>query len=84
MTYDPETSFYRNPDGRIKIYCGDMFKWRIEEWGPFDCIWDRGSFVAMDYPLREAYFSVMKRAVGYGSGEFVCLGPICHGIYVKQ
>lgn len=46
-----------------------MFKCPIEHWGPYDCIWDRGSFVAIDYPLREAYVDVMQRALAINTGK---------------
>lgn len=73
MTFDPERALYQTEDRRLKVLLGDLFKCRIEDWGPFDCVWDRGSFVAIDYPLREAYVGVMQKALNYGSGESVRL-----------
>ncbi|CAL8110762.1 unnamed protein product [Orchesella dallaii] len=67
LTFDEKRSIYHDKDEQLKIYCGDLFKCPIEEYGPFDCIWDRASFIALDYSFRPSYIDMMKRSVGYGS-----------------
>jgi thiopurine S-methyltransferase len=69
IKFDPINSIYHTADGRLQIYCGDFFTCPIEKFGPFDCVWDRGSFIAIDYPLRELYVDVMKRALNHGTGN---------------
>lgn len=68
LKFDQQKSLYESEDGRLKIYCGDFFTCPIEDFEPFDCIWDRGSFIAVDYHFREAYVEMMKRAVALGTG----------------
>lgn len=63
LKFNSETSTYATDDGRIKIYCGDIFTCPFEKFGPFDCIWDRGSFVAVDYPFRHAYKEMIQRSL---------------------
>jgi hypothetical protein len=47
----------QNTDGRLKIVCGDFFALTPEVLGgTVDCVWDRGSFVAIDVVQREKYF----------------------------
>ncbi len=45
LKLNAENKLYTNEDGRLKIYCGDFFTCPIAKWGPFDVIWDRGSFI---------------------------------------
>lgn len=68
LQYDESRLLYHTKDEQLQIYCGDLFKCPIEEYGPFDCVWDRASLIALDYPFRPSYMDVMKRAVGHGSG----------------
>lgn len=63
LKFDSESSTYATDDGRITIYCGDIFACPFERFGPFDCVWDRGSFVAFDYPFRSAYKEMMQRSL---------------------
>ena len=61
--FNPEDSIYHTKYGMLKIYVGDILECPIEKWGPFDCVWDRASLIAIEYPLRNAYVDVMKRSV---------------------
>ena len=63
LKYNPEESIYHTEDGRLEIYHGDMLKCPIEKYGPFDCVWDRASFVAFPYSSRQAYVDVMKKGL---------------------
>lgn len=66
LVYDESRFLYHNKGETLKIYCGDLFKCPIEEYGPFDCVWDRASFIALDYSFRPAYLDMMKRAIALG------------------
>ncbi len=49
-----ESYFFQTLDGRLKIVCGDYFGLTSEILGgSVDCVWDRGSFVAIDVTQRE-------------------------------
>lgn len=63
LHYDPEESLYYTENRQLKIYCGDFFACPIEKYGPFDCVWDRGAFVAIEYESRKAYVEVMQRGL---------------------
>lgn len=63
LKFDAESSTYATDDGKITIYCGDIFKCPFERFGPFDCVWDRASFIAFDYPFRPAYMEMMQRSL---------------------
>jgi hypothetical protein len=48
--------FEAKDDGKIKIFCGDYFKLTPEiVGGKFDCVWDRGSLVALPVEMRTKY-----------------------------
>ena len=57
------SSILRTPDGKLTIFQGDILECPIENWGPFDIIWDRASLVAMELCHREKYIEVLKRSV---------------------
>ncbi|KAJ6649507.1 putative thiopurine S-methyltransferase [Pseudolycoriella hygida] len=63
LKFNSESSTYSSGDGKITIYCGDIFTCPFDKFGTFDCVWDRGSFVAFDYPFRPAYMEMMKRSL---------------------
>lgn len=63
LKYDSENLVYYNASRTLQIYCGDLFKCPIEFYGPFDCVWDRASFIALDYNFRPGYLEMMKRAL---------------------
>lgn len=63
LKFDAETSTYATDDGRIKIYCGDIFTCPFDRFGPFDCVWDRASFIAFEYSFRPAYKEMMQRSL---------------------
>lgn len=62
MELDPATSVFSTTDGKLQIFYGDFFKCPIENYGPFDAVWDRGSFGSFDFPLRSDYLQVIKRS----------------------
>jgi len=70
LYFDQEKSLYYTADHQLEIYSGDVFACPVEEYGPFDCIWDRGSFVALDYSTREAYTDLMSRSVRNRDGSY--------------
>lgn len=63
LKFDSESSTYATDDGKIKIFCGDIFTCPFDKFGPFDCVWDRASFIAFDYPFRPAYKEMMQRCL---------------------
>lgn len=63
LKFDAETSTYATDDGKITIYCGDIFICPFDKFGPFDCVWDRASFIAFDYPFRTAYKEMIQRSL---------------------
>lgn len=76
LSYDEKTSLYTGVEGRLQIYCGDLFQCPIENFGPFEYVWDRGSLVALEYPLRNNYKIMMQRAVKGRDGK--CKDCIYH------
>ena len=47
-------------NGRLKIYCCDLFKMNLKILGdPVDCVFDRGSYVAIEKQDRKKYVSLM-------------------------
>jgi thiopurine S-methyltransferase len=69
LKFDSEESLFYSDDRKLQILVGDFFTFPIEKWGPFDCVWDRGSFIAIDYPLRDPYIKVLQRSVNSNSGK---------------
>lgn len=63
LKYKLESSTYATDDGKVTIYCGDFFTCPFEKFGPFDCVWDRASFIAFDYTFRQAYKEMMQRSL---------------------
>lgn len=63
LVFDKENLIYHTKDNQLKIYHGDLFACPIEKYGPFDCVWDRASLIALDYHFRPGYLDMMKRAV---------------------
>ncbi|ODN01095.1 Thiopurine S-methyltransferase [Orchesella cincta] len=70
LTYNEETKLFTGADGLLQIYMGDLFDCPIEKFGPFDYVWDRGSFVALEYPFRSSYIEVMQRALKKPDGSW--------------
>jgi len=62
LKFDEARSVYEGAGGKLKIYCGDLFKCPIEEFGPFDFCWDRGSLIAIEYSQRLLYRNMLQRA----------------------
>jgi thiopurine S-methyltransferase len=69
LTFDPESSMFTGVNGRLRIWVGDLFKCPIENYGPFDYVWDRGAFIALEYPNRQNYVDVMQRALKKKDGS---------------
>lgn len=46
---------YTSDNGMIKLYNGDFFKFTSKYEGKFDCVWDRGSLVALPVEMRNKY-----------------------------
>jgi len=67
LVFNEKESTYETPDGRLKIYYGDLYKCPIEKWGPFDCVWDRASLIAIDMDFRPSYADIIKRSLGSNS-----------------
>lgn len=63
LKFNPESSTYATDDGKVIIYCGDIFTCPFDKFGPFDCVWDRASFIAFDYSFRTAYKEMMQRSL---------------------
>ncbi|CAL8143864.1 unnamed protein product [Orchesella dallaii] len=70
LVYNEETKLFTGADGLLQIYMGDLFTCPIEDFGPFDYVWDRGSFVALEYPFRSSYIELMKRALKKSDGSW--------------
>lgn len=63
LTLENEANLFVGAEGRLKIYFGDLFQCPIEQFGPFDYVWDRGSLIAIEYPCRNNYKAMMQRAL---------------------
>ncbi|CAL8143863.1 unnamed protein product [Orchesella dallaii] len=70
LVYNEETKLFTGADGLLQIYMGDLFTCPIEKFGPFDYVWDRGSFVALEYPFRSSYIELMQRALKKSDGSW--------------
>ncbi|XP_071962712.1 probable thiopurine S-methyltransferase [Antedon mediterranea] len=55
----PGATRYKSKDGKITIYEADLFSMKKDIIGQFDCIWDRGSLVAMEKADRQKYICTM-------------------------
>merc|ERR1712117_415494 len=44
---------FKSHDGRIRIFACDLFKITPEVIGPIDCVFDRGSYVAIERESRK-------------------------------
>jgi len=69
LQFNPEESIFVSPDGRIVIYVGDILDCPVEKWGPVDCIWDRGSLIAVNYIQRRSYIDIIRRIVKKSEDE---------------
>jgi len=63
LKFDKAQSIYYTEDRQLQIYFGDMYTCPIEKWGPFDFVWDRASFCAVEYSFRPSYKEIMQRSV---------------------
>jgi len=63
LKHDKATSIFSTDDGQLTVFSGDFQNCPIENWGPFDVIWDRAAFIALDYSLRSQYAELLKRSV---------------------
>ncbi|XP_052824209.1 probable thiopurine S-methyltransferase isoform X2 [Octopus bimaculoides] len=65
---DNTGKLFTSKDGKIKLYCMDIFKFSKDFEGQFNAIWDRGAFAAIIPKTRERYAQVIKGL----------LSPDCH------
>ncbi|XP_068225242.1 probable thiopurine S-methyltransferase [Palaemon carinicauda] len=56
----PDGKLYKSENGRLLMYCCDLFKLNAAILGKFDAVWDRGSLVAIYEEDRESYAKLMK------------------------
>ncbi|XP_072170596.1 thiopurine S-methyltransferase-like [Diadema setosum] len=54
-------SLFKAVDCDVRIYCCDFFKITSDLIGQFDCIWDRGSYAAMNPSDRPRYCDVISK-----------------------
>ncbi|XP_041356889.1 probable thiopurine S-methyltransferase [Gigantopelta aegis] len=54
-----EGTVYRSQCSPLTLYRCDVFDLRREDVGQFDCIWDRGSFVAIPVSKRKRYADII-------------------------
>ncbi|CAG2224619.1 TPMT [Mytilus edulis] len=59
---------YKNDDYRIRIYCGDFFKFGSHLEKDFDGVWDRGALEAIEPKMRKTYIDIMKSILKPGAG----------------
>lgn len=69
LQFDEKRSVFTGADGILEIYFGDLFQCPIEEFGPLDYVWDRGSIIAFEYRFRQSYKNMMQRALRNPDGE---------------
>ncbi|RNA26972.1 thiopurine S-methyltransferase, partial [Brachionus plicatilis] len=55
LSEETDFNIYKSLDGKIKLYNGDFFKFKLNNEKPFGYIWDRGSLVALPKNLRIKY-----------------------------
>jgi len=63
--YEPENddgfALFKNQDGRINLYCGDICRFSKDVTGcQFDVVWDRGAFMTMKSNSRGRYVDVVR------------------------
>lgn len=55
-----KSNLYKATDGRkLTMYAGDFYDLHRKELGEFDCVWDRGSFVAVPVTRRKEYSDIL-------------------------
>nr|XP_034314033.1 probable thiopurine S-methyltransferase [Crassostrea gigas] len=52
-------SLLTSEDGRIKLYCCDLFKFNSDLEGSMNAVWDRGSLVAINREDRQRYVKLI-------------------------
>ncbi|XP_029637164.1 probable thiopurine S-methyltransferase isoform X3 [Octopus sinensis] len=65
---DNTGKLFASKDGKIKLYCMNMFKFSKDFEGQFNAIWDRGALEAISPKTRIRYSQVIKEL----------LSPDCH------
>ncbi|PVD23191.1 hypothetical protein C0Q70_16454 [Pomacea canaliculata] len=63
---------FKSDDGRIILYCCDLFRISNDVVGQFDIIWDRGSLVAINREDREKYAALIKSLMAPGCKYLAC------------
>ncbi|KAI8793355.1 probable thiopurine S-methyltransferase [Biomphalaria glabrata] len=61
---DVKGTLYKSDDGKIKIYCCDLFDFKLHLEGKFDVILDFGSMGAIQKEDLQPYADMMKRLMG--------------------
>lgn len=56
----PGGKLYKSKDGRLHIYCCDLFTLDAATLGKFDSVWDRGSLIAIYEEDTDRYVKLMK------------------------
>jgi len=80
MTYDEKEKLFTGANGRLQIYVGDLFTCPMEKYGPYDYVWDRGSFVAIEYASRKDYSNVMQKALKKSDGSWYNFSYLLEGV----
>lgn len=65
-----EAEVFKTEDGKISLYCADLFKFSKDIEGTFDAVWDRGSLVAINREDVPMYVSIIKSLLKPGG---ICL-----------
>ncbi|XP_069127814.1 probable thiopurine S-methyltransferase [Argopecten irradians] len=57
--HNVKSKLLKATDRKLSLYVGDFFNLQRKELGEFDCIWDRGSFVAIPVTKRQEYADII-------------------------
>lgn len=60
LKYERQNNLYSTSDERLKIYNMNLYDCDVKILGEMDAIWDRGSFVAINYTDRHKYVAFMR------------------------
>lgn len=69
LVLDEKNSTFVGVGGRLRIYFGDLFQCPLNELGPFDFVWDRGSLIAILYEFRPGYKKMLQTALKKEDGR---------------
>ncbi|OWF35528.1 probable thiopurine S-methyltransferase [Mizuhopecten yessoensis] len=54
-----KSTLLKATDRKLSLYVGDFFQLQRKELGEFDCVWDRGSLVAVPVKKRQEYADII-------------------------